>query len=209
MHPDEPASLAGAVTSASLCDAMSRRHGHRCHVVGLTPASAGLVTAGSAATIRFGPRRDDLPDHDLAQAATHALADVPPGGIVLIAAPDAPGEAVAGGKKLAAIEEAGIIGPGYIRLRRGAGALVVAGEIAVDLRVGGFDGSVDRVEQLHGRQLAGLDHAARLGDGEAGQVHQLSTTFGTRNSPLPECGALAVACSWVNLSRGTSARKTL
>lgn len=110
MHPDEPASLAGAITSASLCDAMSRRHGHRCHAVGLTPARAGHVTAGPAATIRFGPRRDDLPDHDLAQAAAHALADVPPGGIVVIAAPDAPGEAVAGGKKLAAIEEAGAAG---------------------------------------------------------------------------------------------------
>lgn len=110
MHPDDPASLAGAVTSASLCDAMSRRHGHRCHAVGLVPARAGLVTAGPAATIRFGPRRDDLPDHDLAQAAAHALADVPPGAVLVIAAPDAPGEAVAGGKKLAAIEEAGATG---------------------------------------------------------------------------------------------------
>lgn len=110
MHPDDPASLAGAVTSASLCDAMSRRHGHRCHAVGLVPARAGLVTAGPAATIRFGPRRDDLPDHDLAQAAAHALADVPPGAVLVIAAPDAPGEAVAGGKKLAAIEEAGAAG---------------------------------------------------------------------------------------------------
>jgi len=110
MHPDEPASLAGAVTSASLCDAMARRHGHRCHAVGLVPARAGLVTAGPAATIRFGPRRDDLPDHDLAQAAAHALADVPPGAVLVIAAPDAPGEAVAGGKKLAAIEEAGAAG---------------------------------------------------------------------------------------------------
>ena len=110
MHPDDPASLAGAVTSASLCDAMSRRHGHRCHAVGLVPARAGMVTAGPAATIRFGPRRDDLPDHDLAQAAAHALADVPPGAVLVIAAPDAPGEAVAGGKKLAAIEEAGAAG---------------------------------------------------------------------------------------------------
>ncbi|MGB1627947.1 MAG: hypothetical protein ACPHET_09285, partial [Miltoncostaeaceae bacterium] len=58
----------------------------------------------------FGPRRDDLPDHDLAQAAAQALADVPPGAVLVIAAPDAPGEAVAGGKKLAAIEEAGAAG---------------------------------------------------------------------------------------------------
>lgn len=108
------------VTSASLCDAMATRHAHRCHAVGLVPARAGQVTAGPAATIRFGPRRDDMPDHDLAAAAARALADVPDGGLVVIAAPDAPGEAVAGGKKLAALEElgaAGVVAWGAIRDR--------------------------------------------------------------------------------------------
>lgn len=98
------------VTSASLCDAMARRHRHRCHAVGLVPARTGQVTAGPAATIRFGPRRDDMPDHDLAAAAERALVDVPEGAVVVIAAPDAPGEAVAGGKKLAALEELGATG---------------------------------------------------------------------------------------------------
>ncbi|MBL6634488.1 MAG: hypothetical protein O3B97_04635 [Actinomycetota bacterium] len=108
------------VTSASLCDAMARRHAHRCHAIGLVPARAGQVTAGPAATIRFGPRRADLPDHDLAAAAERALADVPDGGVVVIAAPDAPGEAVAGGKKLAALEELGaaaVVAWGAIRDR--------------------------------------------------------------------------------------------
>lgn len=108
------------VTSASLCDAMARRHVHRCHAVGLVAARAGQVTAGPAATIRFGPRRADLPDHDLVAAAERALADVPDGGVVVIAAPDAPGEAVAGGKKLAALEElgaAGVVAWGAIRDR--------------------------------------------------------------------------------------------
>lgn len=112
--------LTAGVTSASLCDAMARRHPHRCHAVGLVPARAGQVTAGPAATIRFGPRRDDMPDHDLASAAERAMADVPEGAVVVIAAPDAPGEAVAGGKKLAALEElgaAGIIAWGAIRDR--------------------------------------------------------------------------------------------
>lgn len=86
---------------------MARRHSHRCHAVGLRPARAGQVTFGPAATIRFAPRRDDLPDHDLAAAAERALAEVPEGAVVVIAAPDAPGEAVAGGKKLAALEELG------------------------------------------------------------------------------------------------------
>lgn len=111
------------VTSASLCDAMARRHPHRCHAVGLVPARAGQVTAGPAATIRFGPRRDDMPDHDLAAAAERALADVPDGAVVVIAAPDAPGEAVAGGKKLALLEElgaAGVVAWGAIRDRREA-----------------------------------------------------------------------------------------
>jgi 4-hydroxy-4-methyl-2-oxoglutarate aldolase len=111
------------VTSASLCDAMALRHAHRCHAMGLMPARPGAVTAGPAATIRFGPRRDDLPAHDLAAAAEHALADVPPGGIVVIAAPDAPAEAVAGGKKLAALEElgaAGVVAWGAIRDRHEA-----------------------------------------------------------------------------------------
>jgi len=115
--------LTAGVTSASLCDAMARRHAHRCHAVGLMPARAGQVTAGPAATIRFGPRRDDLPDHDLAAAAERAMADVPDGAVVVIAAPDAPHEAVAGGKKLAALEElgaTGVIAWGAIRDRHEA-----------------------------------------------------------------------------------------
>ena len=102
--------LTAGVTSAALCDAMARRHGHRCHAVGLVPARAGLVTAGPAATIRFGPRRDDMPEHDLAAAAERAMADIPDGAVVVIGAPDTPGEAVAGGKKLAALEELGATG---------------------------------------------------------------------------------------------------
>jgi regulator of RNase E activity RraA len=84
------------VTSASVCDAMARRHAHVCHVVGLRSARVGQVSYGPAATVRFAPRRDDLPDHDLAAAAGHALSAVPPGAVLVIAAPDAPGEAVAG-----------------------------------------------------------------------------------------------------------------
>ena len=110
MDLDQAMALTSAVTSASLCDAMTRSHAHRCHALGLVPARSGTVTAGFAATIRFGPRRDDLPDHDLADAAARALSEVPDGGVVVIAGPDAPDEAVAGGKKLAAIEELGAAG---------------------------------------------------------------------------------------------------
>lgn len=120
-----PADPIGSVTSASLCDAMARRHAHRCHAVGLRAARPGQVTFGPAATIRFAPRRDDLPDHDLAAAAERALADVPDGAVVVIAAPDAPHEAVAGGKKLAALEElgaAGVVAWGAIRDRPEAAA---------------------------------------------------------------------------------------
>lgn len=115
-----PSDLIESVTSASICDAMARRHPHRCHAVGLRPAREGQVTFGPAATIRFAPRRADLPDHDLADAAARALADVPGGAVVVIAAPDAPHEAVAGGKKLAALEElgaAGVVAWGAIRDR--------------------------------------------------------------------------------------------
>lgn len=120
MPPHADTEVPDGVTSASLCDAMARRHSHRCHAVGLSPSRAGLVTAGPAATIRFGPRRDDMPEHDLASAVERALADVPEGAVVVIAAPDAPGEAVAGGKKLAAVEElgaAGVVAWGAIRDR--------------------------------------------------------------------------------------------
>ena len=113
------------VTSASLCDAMARMHPHRCHAVGLVPARPGTRSHGPAATIRLAPRRDDLPDIDMAEAAERALSGVPAGGVVVIAAPDAPGEAVAGGKKLAAIEElgaAGVIAWGAIRDRAEAAA---------------------------------------------------------------------------------------
>lgn len=108
------------VTSASVCDAMARRHAHVCHVVGLRSARDGQVSYGPAATVRFAPRRDDLPDHDLAAAAGHALSAVPPGAVLVIAAPDVPGEAVAGGKKLAAVEELGaraVVAWGAIRDR--------------------------------------------------------------------------------------------
>jgi regulator of RNase E activity RraA len=125
MDPAENRALVEGVTSASLCDAMARRHPHRCHVLGLRPARAGQVTFGPAATIRFGPRRADLPEHDLAAAAERALSGVPDDAVVVIAAPDAPDEAVAGGKKLAALEElgaTGVIAWGAIRDRHEAAA---------------------------------------------------------------------------------------
>ena len=110
MDLDQALALTAEATSASLCDAMARRHAHRCHAIGLRPARPGTVTAGFAATVRFGPRRADLPDHDLAAAAQRALADIPEGAVVVIAGPDATQEAVAGGKKLAALEELGAAG---------------------------------------------------------------------------------------------------
>jgi len=110
MDLEQALALTAHVTSASMCDAMATRHAHRCHAIGLVPARGGAVTAGFAATIRFGPRRDDMPDHDLAAAAERALVDVPDGAVVVIAGPDATEEAVAGGKKLAALEELGAAG---------------------------------------------------------------------------------------------------
>ena len=110
MDLEQARTLTAEVTSASICDAMATRHTHRCHAIGLVPARSGTVTAGFAATIRFGPRRDDMPDHDLAAAAERALADIPDGAVVVIAGPDATDEAVAGGKKLAALEEMGAVG---------------------------------------------------------------------------------------------------
>jgi regulator of RNase E activity RraA len=120
MNLEQARALTAEVTSASICDAMARRHTHRCHATGLVPARPGSITSGFAATIRFGPRRDDMPDHDLAAAAERALADIPDGAVVVIAGPDATDEAVAGGKKLAALEElgaAGVIAWGAIRDR--------------------------------------------------------------------------------------------
>lgn len=123
MQPDELVTLVDGVTSASLCDAVGRIHEHRCHVIGLLPARPGQVTFGPAVTVRCAPRRDDLPNHDLPSAARHALADVPDGAVIVIAAPDAPDEAVAGGKKLSALEEmgaAGVVAWGAIRDREEA-----------------------------------------------------------------------------------------
>jgi hypothetical protein len=76
---------------------------------------------------------------------------------------------------------------GRVRFFRGGPrTFVIARKITTDLRVGFFDGGIDRVDQLDGRQLARSDHAACLGNGESGEVHQLSTTLGTMKSPLPE-----------------------
>lgn len=123
MDLDAALALTQNVTSASMCDAMARVRGHRAHATGLICARPGTVSAGFAATVRFGPRRDDLPVHDLASAAGHALGDVPDDAILILAAPDDPREALAGGKKLAAVEElgyAGVIAWGAIRDREEA-----------------------------------------------------------------------------------------
>ncbi|MSO44846.1 MAG: RraA family protein [Thermoleophilia bacterium] len=118
MDLDVALALTATVTSASICDAMARRYSHRAHITGLIPTHPGTATAGIAATIRMAPRRDDMPSPDLIDAAARALADIPAGAVLVIAGPDAPGEAVAGGRKLAALEElgaAGVIAWGRIR----------------------------------------------------------------------------------------------
>ncbi len=69
-----------------------------------------------------------MPDHGLESAARHALADAPDGAVILLAAPDAPEEAVAGGKKLAALAEmgaAGVVAWGAIRDRAEAAAFTM------------------------------------------------------------------------------------
>ena len=187
------------VTSASVCDAMARRHAHVCHVVGLRSARDGQVSYGPAATVRFAPRRDDLPDHDLAAAAGHALSAVPPGAVLVIAGPDAPGEAVAGGKKLAAVEELGaraVVAWGAIRDRAEA----------AEYRMGVW--ALGETPRASGDLLQVVERALRRTQQRARQIYQLRKRLAVeRESALGHVSPRAQAatcCRW--LSRAESSR---
>jgi len=96
------------VTSASLCDALARRHDHVAHILDLICPS-GEVMFGRCATMRFFPnRRDHHSAEDRFDALLEEVADT--GNVLVIAAGGHPDQAVAGGKKVARIEAAGFTG---------------------------------------------------------------------------------------------------
>jgi len=97
------------LTSASICDALAKRRGHRAHVLDLVTPTPGEVLFGQAATIRFFPNRED--HHSADDRFDELLRAVAGKGHVLVlGAGGHPDQAIAGGKKVARIEAAGFTG---------------------------------------------------------------------------------------------------
>lgn len=97
------------LTSASICDALAKRHDHRAHILDLITPTPGEVLFGQAATMRFFPNRRD--HHSGADRFDQLLEAVTGTGHVLVLGCGGhEDQALAGGKKVARIEAAGFTG---------------------------------------------------------------------------------------------------
>jgi regulator of RNase E activity RraA len=111
---DDLREMASAVSCSAICDAMSRRHGHRAHVVDLVSPTPERWLLAPALTMQFLPLRADRFEserHDFGALLLEAVGGADPVGHVLVASswgyPDAP---VAGGKKLSRLRNLGLVG---------------------------------------------------------------------------------------------------
>jgi regulator of RNase E activity RraA len=111
-RPTEDARMAHDIeglTSASICDALAKRHDHRAHILDLITPTPGEVLFGQAATMRFFPNRRD--HHSGADRFDQLLEAVTGTGHVLVLGCGGhEDQALAGGKKVARIEAAGFTG---------------------------------------------------------------------------------------------------
>lgn len=106
MHPE-----LGKVTSASLSDAVRRLHGHRAHVLDLVSPTR-RVLFGPAVTMAFGPLRSDVDEASVSfvRALDAAMGADGVGAVVVMASYGLPDAAVAGGIRLAHLENRGAAG---------------------------------------------------------------------------------------------------
>lgn len=109
------------LTTASLVDAMARRHRHRAHILDLVSPSPDRVLFGSAATVAHLPHREDVMQDDppgFARLFHEAVGDHPAGKVLVLSSGGLPDAAVGGGKKLSRVtnlDMAGVLSDGRLR----------------------------------------------------------------------------------------------
>ena len=92
------------LTAAAICDAVAKRHDHRAHILDLITPTPGDVLFGRAATIRFFPnRRDHHSSEDRFDQLLSAVAGT--GQVLVLGCGGHEDEALAGGKKVARIDD--------------------------------------------------------------------------------------------------------
>lgn len=112
--------LPSGLTSASLVDAMGRRHTHRCHVLPLISPDPTRVLFGPAATISFLPYRDDEAAGARGFAALfyEAVGTEPEGKVLVLSSGGYPDVSHGGGTKLSRLHNnhlAGLVADGRLR----------------------------------------------------------------------------------------------
>lgn len=123
MPPEQLAevrSRAVAVGCAALVDAMGRTHQHRAHLPALQSPAPERALFGVAVTMRFLPTRDDLPgaDRGFGEVFAEAVADAPPGAVLVMGSGGYPHISHAGGTKLVRVARhglAGVLADGQLR----------------------------------------------------------------------------------------------
>jgi 4-hydroxy-4-methyl-2-oxoglutarate aldolase len=101
------------VSSASLVDAMGRRHRHRCHILDLLSPTPGRALFGPAVTISFFPSCSAALDPEVytfARLFYEAVGDDPSGKVLVLASNGHPEVSMGGGTKLSRVQNHGLAG---------------------------------------------------------------------------------------------------
>ena len=102
------------VTSASLTDAMGRRHAHRAHVLDFVSPTPQRILFGRAVTMRYLPQRMDIHDpqrHNFARLFYEAIGGERPlgtGKVLVMSSSGHYNTSAGGGTKLSRLENHGL-----------------------------------------------------------------------------------------------------
>jgi regulator of RNase E activity RraA len=109
---ERPRARVEALSCAVLVDAMGRIHQRRAHLLPLISPDPSRVLFGPVVTIGFVPSRDDLPEATLGLAPLfyRAVADAPPGAVLVLSAGGYPDASHGGGTKLSRLHDHGLAG---------------------------------------------------------------------------------------------------
>ena len=110
-----------SLTSASLTDALARRHSHRGYILDLASPVPGRRLFGPAVTVQFVPRREDLYEesrHNFGSLFYEAVGDEPEGKVLVMSSAGHPRTSLGGGIKLSRVQKhrmAGVLTDGRLR----------------------------------------------------------------------------------------------
>ena len=109
---DGSAARARRLGCASLVDAVGRFHRHRAHLGPLVSPDPTRVLFGPVVTVAFVPYRDDLPEsgRGFGSKFYQAVADAPPGAVLVLSAGGYPDVSHGGGTKLSRLHNHGLAG---------------------------------------------------------------------------------------------------